>query len=131
MPQNTHDVLGGLVSLVKCKPGWRFHLIDEADEGLRLRITVTGPNSRADGEKITIWHDFPVPMATYNEKTWRRWIFECCRGVENHELGEFFMLNGERPFAPLHSPGNDPYMVHEFRPELDALMTQDGTVRRD
>lgn len=26
-------------------------------------------------------------------------------------------------------PGEDPYTVHEYRPEVDALTTQDGSIR--
>jgi hypothetical protein len=120
---NTFDILGELVSKVQCKPGWRFKLIDE-DEALRLRITVTGPNSREPGN-ITVHHFFPVPTAAYNEKTWRRWIFEQCRNLENHELGEFFKIGDERPFLPLHGPGENPYTVHEFRDPVDALTNQE------
>lgn len=67
-------------------------------------------------------------MATYNEKTWRRWIFEMCRRVENHELGEWFRVGEERPFAPMHGPGENPYDVHEFRDEMDARVMQDGSI---
>jgi hypothetical protein len=49
--------------------------------------------------------------------------------VENHELGEWFKVDDERPFAPLHAPGEDPYTVHEFREEVDRRTTQDGSVR--
>jgi len=126
MAADTFEVLGLLVSKAQCKPGWHFRLIDE-EGALRLRIAVTGPDSQAPGD-ITIHHYFPVPTATYNEKTWRRWLFERCRGVENHELGEFFRIGDERPFAPLHGPGEDPYAVHEFRPEVDANTRQDGMV---
>lgn len=52
-----------------------------------------------------------------------------CRGVENHELGEWFRVGKERPFSPLHGPGENPYVVHEFRPDIDARTTQDGSVR--
>jgi hypothetical protein len=126
MSFSTFDILETLVSAVRCKPGWQFSLRKE-DGALRLVIMVTGPNSRALPEDITARHYFPVPIATYNEKTWRRWIFERCRGVENHELGEFFMIGDERPFAPLHGPGEDPYTVHEFRDEVDARTVQDGS----
>ena len=122
------DVLRELVSKVQCKPGWKFRLLQE-DSALRMVITVTGPNSRAPGE-ISVRHFFPVPTATYNDKTWRRWMFEQCRRLENHELGEFFMVGDERPFAPLHGPGEDPYTVHEFRDEVDALTRQDGSLFR-
>lgn len=126
MSANTFNVLERLVTLLQCKPRWTFKLLEE-DGALRLVISVTGPNSRDDGN-ITVRHFFPVPTATYNEKTWLRWLFERCRGVENHELGEFFMIGGKRPFAPLHGPGEDPYLVHEFRDEVDARTTQNGSV---
>lgn len=128
--ENTHDVLAGIVEHVRCKPGWSFRLVDE-DGALRLVIRVSGYDSSRPSERISmsVNHFQPVPMTTYNKKTWRRWIFEMCRRVENHELGEWFRIGDERPFAPLHGPGEDPYTVHEFRPEADALTTQDGSMR--
>ncbi len=130
MVNNTHDILGQLVAKVRCKPKWSFRLHDE-DGALRLVIRVTGYDSAQPNVLTprTIDHYFPVPTATYNEKTWRRWVFERCRGVENHELGEWFRIGSEWPFAPLHGPGEDPYTVHEFRPAVDELTTQDGSVR--
>jgi hypothetical protein len=124
---NTFDVLDDLVSRARCKPGWSFALRYEGGAH-RLVIFVTGPNSRADGN-VTVAHYFPVPEATFNERSWRRWIFEMCRRVENHELGEWFGIGEERPFAPLHGPGEDPYTVHEFRDVVDARTNQDGTIQ--
>jgi hypothetical protein len=131
MSEDTHDVLRALVSRVRCKPGWFFWLKDE-DGALRLVIRVVGLDSSRPDEKVpmTIDHYFPVPTATYNERTWRRWVFERCRGVENHEMGEWFRVGSEWPFAPLHGPGEYPYTVHEFRPAEDALTTQDGSMRQ-
>jgi hypothetical protein len=129
MADNTFDILTDLVTQVTCKPGWRFKLIEENKGSLRLTITVDGYDSHNPDQPLTVTHFFPVSTATYNLKTWRRWIFECCRGVENHELGEWFKVNGERPFAPLHGPGEDPYTVHEFRDEIDARTNQDGSIR--
>jgi hypothetical protein len=128
--KHTHDILGRLVGHAKCKPGWSFRL-DTEDGALRLVIRVPGYDSASPDNlrRFVVDHWFPVPTATYNERTWRRWIFERCRGVENHELGEWFRIDGERPFAPLHGPGEDPYTVHEFRPVEDALTTQDGSMR--
>lgn len=130
MAKNTHDILRRLVEQVKCKPRWSFRLQDE-DGALTLVIRVPGTDSAtpSDPTPRTIDHHHRVPIAEYNEKTWRRWIFEQCRRVENHELGEWFRIGAERPFAPLHGPGEDPYTVHEFRPEVDALTVQDGSVR--
>lgn len=131
MTENTHDVLRSLIERARCKPGWSFRLKDE-DGALRLVIRVAGLDSSRPDDKVslTIDHYFPVPTATYNEKTWRRWVFERCRGVENHELGEWFRIGNELPFAPLHGPGEDPYTVHEFRPVKDAFTTQDGSMRK-
>jgi len=132
-PMNTHETLALLVSRVRCKPGWSFRLVEE-DGAKRLVISVLGwdssaPNHLTRHPSMTVRHFFPVPEATYNEKTWRRWIFEQCRRLENHELGEWFRDGAERSFQPLHGPGEDPYTIHEFRPEIDGLTTQDGSVR--
>jgi hypothetical protein len=124
----TFDVLRELVAEVRCKPGWSFRLLAE-DGALRLVISVTGPDAADPDDEITVRHFFPVPFASYNRPAWRRWIFERCRGVENHELGEWFRVDGERPFAPLHGPGEDPYTVHEFRDDVDRRTAQDGSVR--
>lgn len=128
-PKNTFDILRKVVTEVQAKPGWSFCLIDD-DEGLRLRITdLDCINAYNPPEPFPLSHFFPVPTATYNESSWRRWLFECCRGVENHELGEWVRWGDDRPFAPLHGPGENPYVVHEFRDDADRRTTQDGTKR--
>jgi hypothetical protein len=124
---NTFDILALVVAKTTCKPGWEFELLLE-DEALRLVITVPGFDSYNEKRRLTVRHFFPVPITTYNEKTWRRWIFEMCRRLENHELGEWFKIDGVRPFPPLHGPGEDPYAVHEFRDELDSRILQSGAV---
>jgi hypothetical protein len=124
------ETLSALVDEVRCKPGWFFRIVEEDGAG-RLVITVEGYDSSQPSKRMpfTVRHFFPIPQATYNEKTWRRWIFEQCRRLENHELGEWFRIGTERPFAPLHGKGEDPYTVHEFRDEIDARITQDGSIR--
>lgn len=128
---DTYDVLQKVVDNTHCLPGWSFRTKTE-DGALRLVIRVEGYDSSYPSEDIPRCtdHFFPAPIATYNYQSWRRWIFECCRRVMNHELGEWFCVDGVRPFQPLHGPGEDPYTVHEFRDTADALTTQDGTKRR-
>ncbi len=130
---DTHHILAKIVAEVQCLPGWMFRL-QQANEDVypKLVIRVVGYDSFNPKAKvpITVDHFFPVPEATYNEKSWRRWVFERCRGVMNHELGEWFRIGSERPFSPLHGPGEDPYVVHEFRPVDDALTTQNGSMRK-
>jgi hypothetical protein len=127
--KDTFDVLRRLVDEVEYKPGWAFDIVNE-DGALRLRITdMKCVDAYNPGRPMPLSHMHPVPTATYNEKTWKRWIFEQCRRVENHEIGEWLRWGDERPFAPLHGPGEDPYTVHEYRPEVDALTTQNGSLR--
>ncbi len=125
---NTHDILADLVSRVTCKPGWAFRLlVSDETGGLELLISIPVVDSRGEG-LTRINNHFPVPLATYNAKSWRRWIFERCRQVEDHELGEWFLVDGDRPFAPLHGPGCDPYMVREVSTEEEARTDQRGNV---
>lgn len=131
MAENTFDLLERIVSETKCKPGWSFRLVDE-DGAMRLFIKIVGVNNYNHDEPFAVNHVHPVPIVTYNEKSWRRWIFEQCLRSMNHEIGESLRFGAEelRPFAPMHGPGEDPYTVHEWRPESDALTTQDGSLRK-
>lgn len=128
MPANTFDILERLVNEAECKPGWSFRLVD-TDGAKRLVIQIEGVNNYDHSQWVTINHLHPVPVTTFNERSWQRWIFDQCRRTMNHEIGEALNFNGVRPFAPMHGPGEDPYTVHEIRPEIDALTTQDGSVR--
>jgi hypothetical protein len=126
---DTFDILRKLVSEVEYKPGWRFKIVDE-DGALRLVITDTlCTDAYNPSESFPISHFHPVPIAEYNEKAWKRWIYEQCRRTENHEIGEWLRWGEERPFAPLHGPGEDPYTVHEYRDDADRRTTQDGSMR--
>jgi len=127
--KNTHDILALVVLAVRGKPGWEFSLIND-DEGLRLVITDMECVDAYNPERpFPLRHYFPVPNATYNTASWRRWVHICCMGVETHEVGEWLRWGDERPFAPLHGPGEDPYVIHEFRPDEDRKTTQNGSMR--
>ncbi len=98
---DTFDVLETLIKSTTCKPGWEFSSNNDA-EGYRLVIFIPVDDSRG-GRLRGVYHYFPVPRATYNMKSWRRWIFECCRKVEDHELGEWFLVDAARSRQrPLH-----------------------------
>jgi hypothetical protein len=126
--ENTFDILEKVVAETRCKPGWYFRLADE-DGAKRLVITIRGTDNYDDEQPYTVSHWHPAPITTYNEKSWRRWIFEQCLRTMNHELGESLRFGNVRPFVPMHGPGEDPYTVHEWRSETDALTIQDGTQR--
>jgi hypothetical protein len=130
MAKDTFYILQKLVDEAKCKRGWSFRLVDE-DGAKRLVITIDGSDNYDHNRHLRINHCHPVPITTYNEKSWRRWIFEQCLRTMNHEIGESLRFGPEelRPFAPMHGPGEDPYTVHEWRSETDALTIQDGSLR--
>lgn len=128
MSSNTFDILSRVVSEARCLSGWTFRLVKEAGN-LSLSIQIDGTNNYDRSEPFAVSHVHPVPATTYNENSWRRWVFEQCRRTMNHELGESLSFAGVRPFAPMHGPGEDPYTVHEIRPEADALTTQNGSLR--
>ncbi len=133
------DALWELVDAASYKLGWRFWLGNtDRDEGtcsgLTLIVYVTGPNSygtEPGPDTITVSHWFPVPAATYEERTWRRWLFDRCLDVERHEAMEWFKIDGRRPFAPNHGPGRSPYEVHDpSATAADAGTTSGGDVGR-
>lgn len=117
--------LQDLVQRLAYKPGWTFELrhMDrgQGSEGLTLVITILEYDSYnpAGGRTYRVHHLMPVPPASYNERSWRRWLFQQFLLVEQHEAAEFFMIGDDRPYAPLHHDGNDPYAILEVASEAD------------
>lgn len=108
-----------LIESLEYKPGWEFYLLDldrgQGSSGLTLDIipkTVDSYNH--ENTNYRVHHYFIVPAASYNERSWRRWLFERILDVEKHEAMEFFVVDGCRPLAPAHGPGNDPYFIFEY-----------------
>ncbi|MCU1495583.1 MAG: hypothetical protein JWO62_3347, partial [Acidimicrobiaceae bacterium] len=146
--------LAALVASVEYRPGWTIKLVDvERDPadthghsagGLTLRITTCGYNSYHPdhGETYRVHHYSIVPAATYNRARWLRWLFEQFLLVERHEAMEFFKLavgnhfeedtsvsvQYERPFAPTHGPGMDPYIVHEAASAIQTATSFRGEI---
>jgi hypothetical protein len=132
MAKNTFNILQKLVDECRCKPGWTFKLEDE-DGALRLVIIVPGQDSFHPERSFCVRHYHPVPTTTFNEKSWRRWIFDQCMRTETHEVAEWLRFGEDRkeirPFLPTHGPGEDPYQNREYRNEDDAYTKQDGSLR--
>jgi hypothetical protein len=127
------EALRQLVNGLLYKPGWVFRLLDDYDrgqgsKGLTLIINITGPNSYHHDETISVNHLFPVPPAAYDERSWRRWLFDQIGLVDVHERCEFFEVDGDKPYAPSHGPGSDPYLVRELGTQLDQRTSFRGEV---
>jgi hypothetical protein len=126
------DKLADLVQRCRYRPGWGVWLEHEDrgqdSVGLTLTICTNTVNSYPPHEPMRVRHLFIVPAASYDERSWRRWLFECYHQVEYHEAMEFFTIDGEKPYAPSHGPGNDPYLLREVGTELDRKMSFRGDV---
>lgn len=138
------DVLAKLVKALQYKAGWLFSLVDvergQGSAGLTLIIHITGPDSYHPEKTISVNHFMLVPPAAYDERSWRRWLFDQVLLVELHEAMEWFMLRGPdapastwewrdrvvRPYAPSHGPGNDPYLIREIGTDEDRRMSFRG-----
>lgn len=129
------DVLEELVSKITYRPGWMFQLSymdrGQGSKGLTLVIITKGYNSYhpADGEFYRVSHYMPVPPAAYDRRSWQRWLFDQILLVERHEAMEFFIIDGIRPYAPHHGPGNDPYIIFEHGTDLDMRTRFTGEVQ--
>lgn len=149
-------VLAELVANLRYRPGWTFELKDierdpasthgAAAGGLTL-VGLTGEWVREEVEPSgtqrvyrgamdayhpsvprPVYFYFPVPAATYDERSWRRWIFDRLLDVERHEAMEHFQIGDERPYSPSHGPGNDPYFIREVGTDLDQRTSFRGEV---
>lgn len=96
--------------------------------GLTLSIVTDTVNSYDHDQPMRVNHIFVVPAAAYDERSWRRWLFERFVDVETHEAMEFFTIGTDKPFAPSHGPGNDPYLVREVGTDLDRRTSFRGEV---
>lgn len=143
------EILADLVERLRYRPGWKFMLADfQRDDdhgrgearGLTFVVTADTMDAYHPDEPRPVAHYFIVPAATYDERSWLRWLLDCLLKVETHECCEYFQLaidvelRGrqhhalERPYAPSHGPGNDPYTIRELSTELDQRTSFRGAV---
>jgi hypothetical protein len=126
------DLLRELVGQLAYKEGWKFWLEDmdrgQGSEGLTLVIQRYGPDTYHPGRMMRVNHYMIVPAAAFDVRSWRRWLLDQFLLVERHEACEFFQIGGERPYAPSHGPGNDPYLIREVGTDLDRRTSFRGEV---
>jgi hypothetical protein len=146
------EALKRIVDELTYRAGWSFTLEDierdpadthgAAAGGLTL-VGVTGRYTWGDDDghiyegAMDAYHPnrprpvyfyFPVPAATFDEQSWRRWVFDRVMEVELHEAMEHFTVDGKRPYSPTHGPGQNPYVVTEYREDVDRRTSFRGVV---
>jgi hypothetical protein len=113
-----------LVEELTYKPRWtvRLEYLDRGQgcAGLTLCIRIQTPDAYDPAHTRTVMHYMIVPAASYDRRSWTRWLFDQLLAVETLEAMEFFQLNGARPIAPNHGPGRDPYQIRELGTVEDA-----------
>lgn len=135
--------LADLVEKTSLWPDWHVWLDDivrdPADthgaegRGLTLIIRTKGYDTYHPerGQDYRVNHYFIVPAATYNRAAWQRWLFERYCDVWKHEAMESFCVDGERPYAATHGPGDDPYVVHDFATDERRRTSFRGVVKEE
>lgn len=110
------EELESLIKRMRYKKGWVVYITEkergQGCSGLTLNIVMEEADSYSE-KRIRVWHLMAIPAAAYNEKTWRRWLFEQILLVERHEAAEFFEIDGKKPYAPHHLDGWDVYTIFE------------------
>src|SRR6266705_582903 len=124
--------------------GWRVTLEDldrgQGSKGLTLVVVRSGPDSYDPSRNLRVAHYFPVLPAAFTMPSWRRWLSDRQNNVDTHERMEDFQLatgegQADRPFAPNHGHGEDPYRITELGDELARrtsfrdVVDDDGTGR--
>lgn len=107
--------LADLVDSLDYKPGWKFYLLGSSRpdgvQGLHLFIVAELPDA-VNGGMTKIAFPFSVPAVVRSREGWRDWLWECIADADRHERGEWFRIDGERPYAPKHIPEADGYGRH-------------------
>ncbi len=132
------DALERMVNQLEHRPGWCISLVadyprDEVDgeivgHGTTLVVDIVCPNAYDHEQMRRVRHLFIVPAATYDERSWQRWLLEQLLLVDRHEACEYFTVDGDHPYAPSHGPGNDPYLIREIGTDLDRRTAFTGEV---
>lgn len=125
--------LEAMVAKLNHRPHWTATLHENLDRGqgsrgTTLQVHIVEPDAYHPELERGVVHWFPVPPASYDERSWRRWLFDRLGDIDTHERMEHFTIDGEKPYAPSHGPGNDPYLVREVGTELDARTSFRGEV---
>lgn len=134
------DELAALVATMRLTvhPSWQFSLDDlERDPaathsgaagGLTFRVLAETRDAYQERLRSVI-HYFPVPAATFNRTSWQRWLLDRLLDIQRHEVCEGLLFDEQRPFAPTHGPGDDPYIIVQYASDEQRRTSFRGEVK--
>lgn len=99
-----------VIARLSYKPGWKFKV--GGPLGRFLCVFATTPDSTDLSRERTTQHMFELPPVA-DERGLVRWVFDQLLLAELHEAGEFFSVDGFRPFFPHHQDEGSPYELVE------------------
>lgn len=85
-------------------PGWKFHVEPGHPEGTLIQIRFTVPDSYHSLELQAqgVW-SFVPPVACMDSERFFDWLHWRLTRIAIHEVGEFFKVDGKRPYDPHRS----------------------------
>lgn len=95
-----------LIAALRYKPGWAFKL--GGPDSRFFCVFATTPDSHHPERVRTTQHMFELP-----DQVTPRWLFDRLGDCDLHERGEFFEIDGHRPFYPHHQDEGSPYELVE------------------
>lgn len=98
-----------LVPRLAYKPNWAFRLGGPGN-GFLCGFA-TNIDSMHPPRERTTQHMFALPSEPMDERAAARWVFSRLLEAELHEAGEWFVLDGFRPFFPHHQDEGSPYVL--------------------
>jgi hypothetical protein len=104
------SVLPTIVETLRYKPGWTFKIAGPM--GRLLCVFARTPDSHHPERARATQHQFDIPELP-DRTSALRWVFDCLLLAELHEAGEFFEVDGFRPFYPHHQDEGSPYELVE------------------
>lgn len=87
-----------LLKQFKYKSGWQFTV--ERFPQPRLLIRVEAIDADAPDKTILVTFAYALPLYVYESFDWPRWLRGQIIDVEIHEVDEFFILKGQKPYYP-------------------------------
>lgn len=130
------QALEAMVDKLRHRKRYNAHLAENLDrgqgcKGLTLVVDITEPDAYHPEMWRSVSHYFPVPAAAYDYRSWRHWLFTQLNSISLHEDMEAFTIDGDKPYAPSHGPGNDPYMLREVGTDEDRRTSFRGEVKHE
>ena len=93
------------------KPGWSFKIGGPSSR--YLCVYASTPDSNNPSRDRLTQHMFEMPAEPMTVRESVRWVFDKVLLCELHEAGEFFTVDGFRPFFPNHQDEGSPYELVE------------------